>query len=146
MISKINQTTPILTKIAQKPKKAAAAAAAGAGTLAVLSTRQAWPYCDGLEAPKPIEDPENYELRWVNGIQTYVRKDIPVDVCPKVNVEDAQMPIEMSDAMTEANKLHGISGFVDNVATHIHDGVTNIGEKISDAWDNVKDFFEGLGH
>lgn len=143
MIPKINNATPLLTKITQKPK---ATAAITTGTLAVLSTRQAWPYCQGLEAPKPIGNPEDYELRWVNGIQTYVRKDIPIDRCPKVDVEDAQSPIELTDAIEESHKIHNLGDAIEHAAHGLNNGIQHFGDKVGDAWDNVKDFFEGLGH
>ena len=114
--------------------------------MAVLSTRQAWPYCEGLGQPQPTGNPEDYELRWVNGIQTYIRKDLPIEDFPKVNVEDAYHPLELTDAMEEANKIHNVGDFIEHTANGLNEGIHHVGEKFGDAWDNVKDFLEGLGH
>lgn len=143
MIPKINNAMPLLTKVTQKPK---ATAAIATGTLAVLSTRQAWPHCQGLEAPKQTGNPENYELRWVNDVQTYVRKDTPVDMCPKIDVEDAHYPIELTDALEESHKIHNLGDVVEHTTHGLSNGIQHFGEKVGDAWDNVKDFFESLGH
>ena len=119
MISKINGLTPIV-KVTKNPK--APIAAATAGTLAVLSTHQVWPH------PEPCySHPKTADI-------------------PKIDLDSADSSIDLQDSAQEIDKLHGLPGIIENVADHISDGVDYVGDKFHSAWDNVKDFFEGLGH
>ena len=141
MIPKINNANLTMVKTTKNQIKNTVAIATGA--LAVLSTRQAWPYCQGLGPASP-SSAKTYESEKViiNGNEMFVRKDIDV---PNIDI-DSEIPTDLPDITSETEKLHGLTGIIDNATTHIHDGIAHLGEKAGNAWDNVKDFFESLGH
>lgn len=143
MISKINCATPVLTKIAKNPKSAVVAATAG--TLAVLATGQAWPHCNGLGTPhnNVAEHPEDYELRWVNGIKTYVRKDVSTDICPKV---EEDMPTVDINAAQNDFDMPSAMDFIKHPIDSSAEVIAHAVDKTQTAFDNVRDFFESLGH
>lgn len=140
MIPKISNATLTMTKVVKNPAKTTAVITTGA--LAVLSTRQAWPYCLGLGPTYPKEvNPDEFEKRIINGHEVFVKKDMDV---PSIDIDSVDVQNDLPDVASETEKLHGLAGVIDNTTSHIHDGITHFGEKASDAWDNVKDFFEGL--
>lgn len=117
MIPKINGATSIATKIVKNPKTSIATV----GTLAVLSTHQVWPH------PEPCYSSPRH------------------DDVPKIDLDSTDSLVD-SDTAEEITKLHGLPGIIENVSDHIYDGISHIGDKASNAWDNVKDFLENLGH
>lgn len=95
----------------------AAVLAATTGTLAVLATGQAWPHCNGI-----------------------LGHDMPIPSktpeVPDINLEGAQNNFDMPSAMDFIK--HPIDSTTEVMAHAV--------DKTQTAFDNVRDFFESLGH
>ena len=91
--------------------------AATTGTLAVLATGQAWPHCNGI-----------------------LGHDMPIPSktpeVPDINLDAAQNDFDMPSVIDFIK--HPIDGTVEIMAHAV--------DKTQTAFDNVRDFIEGLGH
>lgn len=128
MIPKITNATNLITKAQPTRLTKAAIVGTGVGALAVLSTRQAWPYCQGLGQPEYTGNPN---------IET-LDPDDPL-------LEQLKQVGGLRGAMNRmGNMYENMQEKFASLGEHLHDGIEHAGDKAHDTYEQAKDFLTDL--